>query len=60
MLCSLVCKSLGRHVHIDTCRSAGDDGICGGGPGIQHVIDPESSEKEDLISHRVFWGRSGG
>jgi hypothetical protein len=59
MLCSHVCKSLGRHIHIDTCRSADDDGVCGGGPGIQHINDPDSNENEDLISHRVFWGRSG-
>lgn len=58
MLCSHVCKSLGRHIHIDKCRSA-DDGVCGGGPGIQHIDDPDSNEREDLISHRVFWGRSG-
>ncbi len=59
MLCSLVCKSLGRHIHIDKCRSADDDGVCGGGPGIQHINDPDSKGNEDLISHRVFWGRSG-
>src|SRR5258706_11485291 len=59
MLCSLVCKSLGRHIHIDKCRSADDDGVCGGGPGIQHINDPDSKGNEDLISHRVFLGRSG-
>ena len=59
MLCSLVCKSLGRHIHIDKCRSADDDGVCGGGPGIQHINDPDSNENEDLISHRIFWRRSG-
>jgi len=59
MLCSLVCNSLGRHIHIDTCRSADDNGVCSAGPGIQHINDPDSGENEDLISHRVFWGRSG-
>ena len=59
MLCSLVCKSLGRHIHVDTCRSSSGGGACGGGPGIQHTNDPDSNENEDLISHRVFWGRSG-
>ncbi len=59
LLCSLVCKSLGRHIHIDTCRSAGDHGVCGEGPGIQHISDPHGNRKEDLISHRVFWKRTG-
>ena len=59
MLCSLVCKSLGRHIHDDTCRSADDDGVCSGGPGIQHISEPDGDEHEDLISHRVFWERSG-
>jgi hypothetical protein len=59
MLCSLVCKSLGRHIHIDACRSADDNGFCGGGPGIQHINDPDGNKYEDLISHRVFWRRSG-
>ena len=59
MLCSLVCNSLGRHIHIGTCRSTSDHGVCGGGPGVQHINDPDSSQREDLISHRVFWERSG-
>ena len=59
VLCSLVCKSLGRHVHVDTCRYANDDGFCGGGPGIQHINYPDGNKREDLISHRVFWERSG-
>jgi len=59
MLCSLVCKSLGRHIHIDKCRSAADGGPCGGVTGIQHMDNSDSNEKEDLISHRVYWGRSG-
>jgi hypothetical protein len=40
-------------------ESADDDGVCGGGPGIQHINDPDSDKNEDLISHRIFWGRSG-
>ena len=59
MLCSLVCKSLGRHIHVDKCRSANGDRACSGEPGIQHINGPDRREKEDLISHRVFWGRSG-
>ena len=59
MLCSLLCKSLGRHIHDYMCRSADDDGVCGGGPGIQHINDPDGNEHEDLISHHIFWERSG-
>ena len=59
VLCSLVCKSLGRHIHIDKCRSAGVHGVCSGGPGVQHISDPRGNRKEDLISHRVFWKRTG-
>ena len=59
MLCSLLCKSFGRHIHVDRCRSVSGDWACGGGPGVQHINGPDSNEKEDLISHRVFWGRSG-
>ena len=58
MLCNMVCKSLQRHIHVDSCR-AGDDRECGGGPGIQHIDDTTSSKKEDLVSHRIFWDRSG-
>ena len=58
MLCSLVCKSLRRHIHVDTCR-VDDDGVCLGGPGVHHIDDPTSPKKQDLISHRLFWDRSG-
>jgi hypothetical protein len=58
MLCNMICKSLRRHIHVDSCR-AGDDGVCGGGPGVQHIHDSASPKKEDLISHRLFWERSG-
>ena len=58
MLCNMVCKSLRRHIHVDSCR-ADDDGVCGGGPGVQHIDEPNSPEKQDLISHRLFWDRSG-
>ena len=58
MLCNMVCKSLRRHIHVDSCR-ADDDGVCGGGPGVQHIDEPNSPEQQDLISHRLFWDRSG-
>ena len=58
LLCNMVCRSLQRHTHIASCR-AGDDGVCGGGPGVQHIDGPTNGEKEDLISHRIFWDRNG-
>ena len=62
MLCSLVCKSLERYIHIKKCRSADDVGVCGGGPGIQHIDDPPSKENEDLISimSRLLGAQRGG
>jgi hypothetical protein len=56
MLCSLFCKTLGRHVHIDQCR-LNDEGNCLGGDGIQHQI--QGSSGQDWVSHRLFWERSG-
>jgi hypothetical protein len=55
MLCSMLCKALGRHVHIDACRPD-DDGNCVG-VGIQHINRPHSTQ--DWITHRLFWARSG-
>ena len=58
LLCSLVCKSLGRHIHVDPCRS-NEAGVCGGGSGVQHIPDSTRRAREDLVTHRVFWQRSG-
>lgn len=58
LMCSQVCKSLGRHIHIDTCRS-GEAGECGGGLGFQHIPNSTGRTQEDLVTHRVFWQRSG-
>ena len=58
MLCSLVCKTLRRHVHVDDCR-ANEDGVCGGGDAVQHLDDSYISRPQDLITHRLFWERSG-
>lgn len=55
MLCSMLCKTLGRHVHVDHCRPD-DDGNCVG-EGIQHIDRPNSHF--DWITHRLFWARSG-
>jgi hypothetical protein len=65
MLCSMVCSAMGRHVHIDTCRSQGPS--CSGDGEIEHipsvvgsiVDDPSSSTEHDWVTHRLFWERSG-
>ncbi|PVF92927.1 hypothetical protein CPB86DRAFT_144289 [Serendipita vermifera] len=57
MLCSMVCKSLGRHVHIDTCRA--DDAANCNGAGVQHINGQKGTGKHDWITHRLFWARSG-
>jgi hypothetical protein len=55
MFCSMLCKTLGRHVHVDACRPD-DEGRCVGA-GIEHMNRPHS--KLDWITHRLFWARSG-
>jgi hypothetical protein len=60
MLCSLLCKTMGRHVHVAGCR-AEDPEQCFG-EGIEHVQRNEGAEAQeelDWITHRLFWARSG-
>ncbi|KIM22922.1 hypothetical protein M408DRAFT_331422 [Serendipita vermifera MAFF 305830] len=56
MLCSLLCETLGRHVHVDSCRPD-EDGSCVGAE-LEHVKRPGGRAK-DWITHRLFWARSG-
>jgi hypothetical protein len=58
MLCSMFCKALGRHAHIDHCR-LDDDGDCVGGAGIEHMKGPTDAANQDWITHRLYWARSG-
>lgn len=60
MLCSLVCRSLGRHVHIDYCRTAHGE-ICGGTEQehIEERMWPRPDDAKDRISHSLFWKRTG-
>jgi hypothetical protein len=58
--CSMVCRSLGRHVHVDFCRS--DPANACNGPEHEHiqtVMQPEPTRTKDLITHDLFWRRSG-
>ena len=61
MMCSLVCKTLGRHVHIDYCR-AKTPAECRVNNEIEHITKkllPELDRPKDFLTHNLFWKRSG-
>ena len=61
MMCNLVCSAMGRHVHIDYCR-ADDAAACAGNEELQHLtrrIQPNPARAKDLLTHSLFWKRSG-
>lgn len=54
------CRSLGRHTHIDKCRSP-DAASCNN-EGTRHIpirINPNPDEHKDYVSHSLFWKRTG-
>ncbi|KAI0302831.1 hypothetical protein B0F90DRAFT_1809754 [Multifurca ochricompacta] len=58
MMCNLVCSSMGRHVHIDYCRSE-EDMPCSGAE-IQHMrtrMVPSPDKPKDAVSHGLYWRR---
>ncbi|KAG8952848.1 hypothetical protein FRC03_012004, partial [Tulasnella sp. 419] len=58
-ICSSVCSQIGRHAHIDYCRSP--DGSCQGNESL-HIKErmlPNSHRPKDWISHKLFWERTG-
>ena len=60
VLCNSVCSSMGRHVHIDYCRTEGV-GRCDGA-GVQHINDriaPNPNKPKDAITHHLHWRRMG-
>ncbi|KZW03814.1 hypothetical protein EXIGLDRAFT_4132 [Exidia glandulosa HHB12029] len=60
MLCSVYCSSLGRHAHIDICKTA-QNAICGG-RDYEHIherMHPNPQQPKDFITHKLFWQRSG-
>lgn len=60
MLCSMVCKEMGRHSHIDFCRSS-DHATCKG-TDIEHIrsrLEPEPTKAKDWVSHKLHWQRTG-
>ncbi|KAG1764546.1 hypothetical protein EDD22DRAFT_951631 [Suillus occidentalis] len=61
MMCNLVCQALGRHVHIDHCRSE-DATACLGNNEAQHIFKrllPHADRPKDFLTHNLFWRRSG-
>ena len=60
MMCNLVCTSMGRHVHIDYCRTE-QGGRCDGAE-VQHMserITPDANKAKDAITHSLHWRRMG-
>ena len=57
MLCSMVCKSMGRHVHVDFCR--GSDSHNSETQHITKRISPDPDEEKDWITHALHWHRMG-
>ncbi|KAJ3218698.1 hypothetical protein HDU67_004480 [Dinochytrium kinnereticum] len=58
-LCSMFCKQLGRHTHIDYCRNPDS---CIDDSNIRHIqkkLNPEPELAKDFISHSLFWKRTG-
>ncbi len=61
MMCSLVCKSLGRHIHIDYCR-AKTPAECRVNNEVEHImkkLQPQPDRPKDFLAHNLFWKRSG-
>lgn len=60
MMCNLVCQDMGRHVHLDYCRTDPAD-VCTG-QDLQHIktrLTPNPDRPKDWISHGLYWRRSG-
>lgn len=58
-LCSSICRSLGRHAHIDYCRNS--NGQCQEAES-EHIgvpMLPNPNRPKDWVSHKVFWTRTG-
>ncbi|KAH9005515.1 hypothetical protein EDB86DRAFT_1452107 [Lactarius hatsudake] len=57
LLCNMVCKSMGRHVHIDICR--GFDSHNSKTQHITKIISPNPDQPKDWITHGHHWLRMG-
>ncbi|KAI0250890.1 CHAT domain-containing protein [Lactifluus subvellereus] len=59
MMCNLVCSSMGRHVHIDYCRSNGEPCKSDEVRHINARITPNPDRPKDAITHSLYWRRMG-
>ena len=60
IMCNIHCSDLGRHVHVDYCRSE-NPASCSGAE-IQHLsarMQPDPDKPKDLITHSLYWKRMG-
>lgn len=60
VLCNQVCSDLGRHTHVDLCRTK--RGSKCSEPETEHIMDvrgPKTSTGKDWITHKLHWSRSG-
>ncbi|KAH9039442.1 hypothetical protein EDB83DRAFT_2228401 [Lactarius deliciosus] len=57
MLCNMVCKSMGRHVHVDFCR--GSDSHNSETQHVDKKISPNPDDPKDWITHALHWRRMG-
>ena len=60
MMCNLVCSSIGRHVHIDYCRT--EETTPCEGTEIQHLntrMTPNPDKSKDAVTHDLYWCRMG-
>jgi hypothetical protein len=60
MMCNLVCKSMGRHLHIDYCRTTAGDAC--NQPETQHIAErmaPNPEKSKDWVTHGLNWRRLG-
>ena len=60
MMCNLYCADLGRHTHVDYCRS--ENPVSCSGAEIQHMsarLRPNPERAKDWITHSLHWKRLG-
>lgn len=61
MMCNLVCRNMGRHLHIDYCRTTAGN-ACNQAE-TNHIAErmvPNPDQAKDWITHNLYWRRLGG
>jgi len=60
MMCNLVCLAMGRHVHVDYCRT--EEGTPCDAADVQHIptrMIPDPDRLKDFVTHNLYWRRTG-